>query len=156
EADDCIKPFDLGDGRLHWLTSMLVDDVKDLFEGEAYGIGLRPAGKLARDRIHHLDATFDVAGDDAVADRGKGGPELLLGLKDLFCAPSEDFKRGAVSGRDRVEPAAHEEADQDADAECDGDQRLEHVADLAAPLHDAHGAASLRMLRDGLEILADL
>ncbi len=81
EGDGAIESFGFGDGVFDDFAGGLVEDVEDLLEGKAGGGVLRPSGELLGDGIHELDAALDVAGDDAVADGGEGGAELLFGLE---------------------------------------------------------------------------
>ena len=93
DADDAVEALDLGDGGFHGLAGGLVEDVEDVSRGCPAGFGLSPAGQFAGHRVHHLDASLGVAGDDSVADGGEGGAELLFGFKELFGAASEDLER---------------------------------------------------------------
>ncbi len=156
ETDDGIEPLDLIDRGLNTLARLLIDDVKDVFEKAAGSVCLRPASEFGSDWIHHLDAAFDVAGDNAVADGGESCAKLLLGLEDLFGSASENFERCAVCGGDRMEAAAHKETNKDSHAKGNGDERLKHVAHLAAPLADSNAPSCLGVLGDGVDVLTNL
>ena len=156
EADDAVEALDLGDGIFDRFPGCLIDDVEDGLERLAVGFGLRPPGEFHGDRVHHLDEAFGVAGDDAVADGGEGGAELLLGLEDLFGAAAEDIERSFVGVGDGVETVAGEQADEDADAESEHKQELLHAANLMLPEVDSCRAALLGVMGGIGEVAADI
>ena len=105
--------------------------------------------------IHHLNSALGIAGDDSVADGGQSGAQLLLGLKDLFGAASEDIERCLIGAGDGVQAVAGEQADKDADAESEDKEQPLHVADLALPELRCVRAALLGVVGGVGDVLAD-
>ena len=154
-ADHAVQPLDLGDRGLHRLAARLVDDVEDLFERLFVSLRLTPAGQLLRHRIHQLNMTGGVAGDYAVANGLERGAQPLFGLKDLLGPASQYLKRRPVSGRDRVQPIAGEQSNQNPHAQGQKQQRQQHHMDLLVPLCYAPRAVVLGLLDDVVEVAAD-
>ena len=102
--------------------------------GRPAGLGFGPAGELLGDRVHHLDPAVGVAGDDAVADGGEGGAQVLLGVEELLGAAALQVERAAEGGGDGFEAVAGEEADDEADGEGEHDEDDDASRGLALPL----------------------
>ena len=71
------------DRVLDRLAARLVDQVDDLADRTARGLGRIPAGELLGDGVQVLDTPFGVGGDDGVADRLQRDLGLLLFLEQL-------------------------------------------------------------------------
>ena len=132
-GDDALQALDLDDGIFDGQAGGLVDDVEDLVEREVACLGLGPSGEFLGDGVHHLDAAFGVAGDDSIADGGKRGAQVLLGLEELFGAASLQVDGAAECGVGGLHAAARVEADEQADGERERNEQEQQMAGLPAP-----------------------
>ncbi len=155
QADDLVQAFHLGDRVLDDGAGVFIDDMEDRLQRLALGFGLGPAGEVNCDRVHHLNPSLGIAGNDSIADGGQGGAQLLLGAEDLFGAAAEDIERGFVGAGDSVQTVSGEQANGDAYAEGEHQEKPLHVANLAAPEFDACGAALLGVAGGVGDILTD-
>jgi hypothetical protein len=154
DADDALEALHLGDGIFDGQMGGLVDDVEDLVERKVAGLGLSPSGEFLGDQVHHLDAAFGVACDDAIAYGGKRGAQVLLGLEEIFGTAALQVDGVAKCGVGGLQTSAREEADHEADGQRQCDEKQEKMAGLPAPQGDAVLAALLGCGDDGLEAVA--
>ena len=93
EAHDAPFAQRLGDGALHLLARLLVDDVEDLLQRPSLRLGARPSGQRLRHGVEELHMPLAIRRDDGVADRLERDAVLLqtlaqprLGLVELAVA----------------------------------------------------------------------
>ena len=91
---------------------------KTSLDGAAARLGFEPSGKFLGNRVHHLDLSVGVAGDDSVADGGEGGAQVLLGVEELLGAEALQVEGFLEGGGDGFEAVAGEQADEQADGQC--------------------------------------
>ena len=78
KAHNLAFPQDPAHGVLGCFSGLFVDDVEYLCYRLPGGILERPAGHFFRHGIHERDLSFNVGGNDRIADaRKSGGPALL-------------------------------------------------------------------------------
>ena len=133
DGDDALQALHLDDGIFDGLAGDLVDDVEDLIEREVACLGLGPSGEFLGDGVHHLDAAFGVACDDSVADGGKRGAQVLLGLEELFGAAALQVDGAAECGVGGLHAAARVESDEQADGQREPNEQEQQMAGLPAP-----------------------
>ena len=78
KTDNHPFPEHLGDGALNLTAGLLVDDIEDLRDRLHRSLRERPAGQSFRDSVHKGDLSFNVGGNDRIADARQGGGPALL------------------------------------------------------------------------------
>jgi hypothetical protein len=72
EADDHAVTQGTGCGVLDRAASLLIDDLKNAFEGNVCRLILRPSGQGLSHRIEKSDAAFRVGRNHCIANAGEG------------------------------------------------------------------------------------
>ena len=152
DADDAIGALDLGDRVIDGLAGCFVDDVEDLLDGAAARLGLDPSSKFLGNRVHHQDFSVGVAGDDSITDGGEGGAQILLGVEELLGAEALEVEGFLELGGDGFEALLGEQADEQANGQCERDEYHVDIAGLATPLRNAVAAPLLGGGHDGVEL----
>jgi len=125
EADDGAEATYFVDGIFDGGAGLLVEDGKDIMEGDALGFALGPAGELLGDEVHEGYVAIGVAGDDCVADAANGGVEPLLAGIGLVGAEFDFPDLGVVEGGELLEEPSRLPGDEGRGGEGEGDESEE-------------------------------